>query len=207
MLAVIIGRRRQGKSTLAFALAKSKKQTVIVYDPNNQYEALPSVPLESIGNVMKESNGETVIRIVPEDTVGDWDTLAAELDGGCWRWGEYTLIIDEASMLMSAGKVNAALERYARTSPKDVNVILTTHRSVDIHTLFRSLASDWYIFHQHIERDLETIGDNMGVDVALAASKLPEYHVIHFWLDVGGLPRWQVWDKPSDWYIDIGRRT
>lgn len=207
MLAVIIGRRRQGKSTLAFSLAKSTKQTVIVFDPNDQYGNIPAITVEQLPPFMAEATPHSVVRIVPIDPVADWDAMAAELDGGGWRWGEYTLILDECSMLMNTHKINPALERYARTSPKDVNVILTTHRSVDVHTLFRSLASDWFVFHQHLDRDLETLADNMGVELAQTSATLAEYHVIHFWLDTGGVPRWVVWDKPKQWYIDIGRRT
>lgn len=207
MLAVIIGRRRQGKSTLAFSLAHSHKQTTIVFDPNNQYGNVPTITPEQLPEWMAQSKPDSIVRIVPTDAIGDWETIAAELDGGYWKWGEYTLILDESSMLMTSNKINPALERYARTSPKDVHVILTTHRSVDVHTLFRALASDWFVFHQHLDRDLETLQDNMGSDLAVASSQLAEYHVIHFWLDTGGVPRWVVWDKPNEWFIDIGRRT
>lgn len=207
MLAVIIGRRRQGKSTLAFSLATSHQQTVIVFDPNDQYGNLPAIPVDGLRDWMAQSTPTSVVRIVPIEPVSDWEAIAVELDGGFWKWGEYTLILDECSMLMSTQRINPALERYARTSPNDVHLILTTHRSVDVHTLFRSLASDWFIFHQHLDRDLETLADNMGPDLAEASARLPEYHLIHFWLDTGGVPRWIVWDRPRDWFIDIGRRT
>lgn len=205
MLAVILGRRRQGKSTLALSLARSRKKTIIVFDPNDQFNALPVIT--DVQAFMETSTAESVARIVPGDPLADWEQLAAELDGGFWRWGEYVLILDEASMLMSPYKLNAALERYARTSPKDVDLILTTHRMVDIHNLFRSLATDWYIFHQHLDRDLELIADNMGADVAARTMQLANYHLVHFWLAAGGLPEWTVWDRPRDWYIDIGRIT
>lgn len=204
MLAVVIGRRRQGKSTLALSLAQSKGQTTIIFDPNDQYGNVPTI--ETLDAFMESSGPESVGRIVPSDPVAEWEALAAFLDGGAWAWGEYTLIVDECSMLMSPQKLHPDLERYARTSPKDVSVILTTHRTVDVHTLFRALATDWYIFQQHLDRDLETIGDNFGLDVAAASAQLPEYHLIHFWLDVGGVPMWSIWDKPEEWYIDIGRR-
>lgn len=207
MLAVIIGRRRQGKSTLAYSLAMSHKRTVLIFDPNDQYGNVPAITVEALPEWMANSNPASLARIVPIDPVADWEAIAAELDGGAWRWGDYTLILDECSMLMSTGRINPALERYARTSPKDISVILTTHRSVDVHTLFRALASDWWIFHQHLDRDLETLTDNFGHDVAAESARLPEYHVIHFWLDTGGVPRWVTWDKPRQWFADIGRRT
>lgn len=205
MLAVIIGRRRQGKSTLALSLAVAKKQTVIVFDPNNQYEALNQIT--DIGEFMENSTPDSIGRIVPTDPKTDWEALTAELDGGQWNWGEYTLIVDECSMLMSPSYVHPVLERYARTCPKDVHIVLTTHRTVDVHTLFRALATDWFIFQQHLDRDLENIADNLGADVALESKSLPNYHVIHYWLEAGGLPNHEIWDKPDEWFIDIGRTT
>lgn len=205
MLAVMIGRRRQGKSTLALSVARSQKKTTIIFDPNNQYENIPTIA--DLGAWMIESSPESVGRIVPTDPVADWETIVAELDGGAWKWGDYALIVDECSMLMNPSKVHWALERYARTSPKDVSVILTTHRTVDVHTLFRALATDWFIFNQQLDRDLENITDNFGADVAVASRGLANYHVLHYWLDAGGAPRFEVWDRPDEWFIDIGRRT
>jgi hypothetical protein len=69
------------------------------------------------------------------------------------------------------------------------------------------LATDWFIFQQHLDRDLENIADNLGTDVALQSKSLPNYHVIHYWLEAGGLPKHEIWDKPDDWFIDIGRTT
>ncbi len=205
MLAVIIGRRRQGKSTLALALAKQEKRTVIVFDPNDQYghiEVIASLP-----EWMEKSEPGSIGRIVPADHVAEFEAIVSELDGGTWRWGDYTLIVDECSMLMNPQKVHPALERYARTSPKDVSIILTTHRTVDVHTLFRALATDWFFFHQHLDLDIENIRDNFGRELAEETKTLPQYHCIHYWLEVGGLPAREKWNDPDVWYIDIGRRT
>lgn len=205
MLSVIIGRRRQGKSTLALSLARAENRTTIIFDPNDQYGHI--TPIGDVETFMQNADERSIARIVPSDPISEWEQLAEALDGGGWRWGEYVLILDEASMLMQSSRLHPALERYARTSPKDVGLILTSHRTVDIHTLFRALATDWYLFHQHLDRDLETIADNFGVDVAEASSTLAEYHLIHYWLAKGGTPEWAIWSNPADWYIDIGRTT
>jgi hypothetical protein len=204
VLAVIIGRRRQGKSTLAYALALRFGETIIVFDPNNQFGALPAIEdvpgfLETGGRV-----GKILPPAAPEDA---WAELTAELDGGGWQWGEYTLIADECSMLMSAHYLDPQTERYARTAPKDVRLLMTTHRASDLNPLIRALASDWFIFQTSLERDLKAITDQFGVEVSAAVRNLPPYHVLHYWLDSGGVPRFEVWDKPAEWYVDIGRTT
>lgn len=205
MLTVIIGRRKTGKSTLALSIAKTRHHTIIVFDPNNQFGNLPHI--DNIDEFMENSDPGTMGRIVPTDVEADFDALAEALDGGSWKWGEYTLIVDEGSFLMSPQKVNAALERYARTSPKDVAVIVTTHRSKDINPLLRALATDTFIFNQQLRRDIEVIADTFGEEVAEESKTLGEYVVIHCWLDRGGVMESETWDNPAEWYIDIGRRT
>lgn len=213
MLSVIIGRRRQGKSTLALSLAiaaaRETEKSIIVFDPNNQYHSLPIIPdFDQWLQTATPAPGSPAIgRIVPIDPTGEFESMVAVLDGGRWVWGDYSLIVDECSMLMSPHKLHPALERYARTSPKDVDVILTTHRIVDVHPLFRALSTDWFLFQSHLPRDLELITDAFGADVATAAASLPPYHVLHYWLDSGGVPTNHVWSKPDEWFIDIGRIT
>ena len=207
-LSLILGRRRQGKSTLALSIALSTGKTVIIFDPNNQYEAIPSI--DNLADFMKASgdDGKQAIgRIVAEPPIDEWQTIADELDGGSWRWGDYALIVDECSMLMNSSKVNPALERYIRTSPKDVDLILTTHRMVDVNPLLRALCTDWYFFQTHIDIDIEAMADNFGKVIAAKSTQLPNYQVLHFWLAPGGTPEHEVWDKPEEWYIDIGRTT
>lgn len=208
MLAVIIGRRRQGKSTLALALAKAQRRTTVVFDPNDQYGNLERVGIEALDGWLQDAPADAVVRIVPEPPVEDaWHRLADVLDGGSWRYADYVLVLDECSMLMNPNYVDPALERYARTSPADVDVILTTHRPRDVHSLLRALATDTFVFQTTLARDVQVLRENYGDALAQAVQRLPQYHVAHYWLAAGGVPQTVVWDKPSDWYIDIGRKT
>lgn len=202
----IIGRRRQGKSTLALSLARAYDRTTIVFDPNDQFGAVPII--EDLVVWMGDSDERSIGRIVPSEKPDEaFSDIAAVLDGGRWNWSDYVLIVDEASMLMSPSWIHPNLERYARTAPKDVRIILTTHRPVDIHSLIRGLATDWYIFQQVLARDLKAIEDQFGADIAALTKGLPLYNVLHYWTEAGGTPAHVVWDKPADWYIDIGRTT
>lgn len=204
MVTAILGRRRQGKSTLAYSLALAHEQTILVFDPNSQFNALARV--EDVEAFF--ASGERAGRIVPDaEPETAWEALANELDGGAWRWGEYTLIVDECSVLMSPSWIDPLLERYIRTAPADVHLILTTHRAVDVHPLIRALASDWLIFQTHLVRDLKNMEDHFGADVAAKARALRPYHAIHYWLDSGGVPRAEVWSNPAEWYVEIGRVT
>lgn len=209
MLAIVIGRRRQGKSTLALALAAAAGQTTLIFDPNDQFGAIPRLDgPAAVPAWLTESGADAVARIVPSPPVEDaWAELADTLDGGEWRWADYTLILDECSMLMSPYQIDDRLERFARTAPRDVNVILTTHRPRDVHALFRALATDWFVFQTTIELDLKSLRDDFGPELPDRVQTLPPYHVAHYWLDAGGAPRLAVWDRPEEWFIEIGRRT
>ena len=208
MLAVVIGRRRQGKSTLALSLAIAQQRSVIIWDPNDQYGAIPSIQPAELDGWMASSGSDDMVRIVPAPPVEDtWTQIVETLDGGKWRWADYTLIVDECSMLMSPARLDSSLERYARTSPSDVDVILTTHRPRDVHSLIRALASDLYVFQTTLARDLQVLTENYGSELAEAVQRLGQYHVVHCWLAAGGRQQIVVWDKPSEWYIDIGRRS
>jgi len=205
MLAVVIGRRRQGKSTLALALARAKKQTTIIFDPNDQYGNIELI--DDLAEWMANAGPDAVGRVLATDPVGDFEGMIAELDGGTWRWEDYAFVIDECSMLMSPSYVHPGMERYARTSPKDVNVILTTHRITDVNTLYRSLATDWFVFQQYMDLDLRYLSDQFGPEFADQCKDLGLYQVNHHWLEAGGQPASEVWADPEDWFIDIGRRT
>lgn len=208
MLAVVIGRRRQGKSTLALALAKAKSQTTIIFDPNDQYRAIPAVGVDELPAWLAESDADSIVRIVPAPPIEEtWAQLADTLDGGKWEWADYTLVLDEVSMLMTPQSLDDRLERFARTCPADVHMILTTHRPRDVHALFRALATDWFVFQTTIDIDLKTLRDNFGEELAQAVPKLAKYHVIHYWLDAGGIGRLEVWDRPHEWFVEIGRET
>lgn len=209
MLAVVIGRRRQGKSTLALALARAKRQSTIIFDPNDQFRAVASLPdVDALPQWLEQSRADSIVRLVPAPPVEEtWAALADTLDGGNWNWAEYTLILDECSMLMQPNHLDEKLERFARTCPNDVHLVLTTHRPRDVHPLFRALATDWFVFQSTIELDQRVLRDNFGPQLATAAATLPRYHVAHYWLETGGQPRVEVWDKPDEWFVDIGRET
>lgn len=206
MLGVVIGRRRQGKSTLALALALERRKTVLIFDPNDQYRNIDQIT--DLEGWLDGSTDRSIGRIVPAPPIDEhWQQIAATIDGGKWEWSDYVLILDEASMLMSPQSMDDMLERYVRTAPRDIDVIVTTHRPRDIHPLMRALATDWFVFQTQIALDVDVIRKNFGDDLAAVVQRLPEYHVAHHWLDRGGVPRTVVWDRPQDWYIDIGRST
>ena len=72
MTALVLGRRRQGKSTLALALAASQHPTTVVFDPNAQFQRFPYTSDVDRISVELETGGEPVLVFRPRpETIED----------------------------------------------------------------------------------------------------------------------------------------
>ncbi len=199
----ILGRRRQGKSTLALALAAARSNSILVLDVNAQYRSIPSSPLDVdyIHQSLADPEGcLLVFRPDPPQLTESWHTLAEAL----WEWEDYALILDEASEFQSPAWRDEWLDRFLRQAPDSVSIIMTTHRVVDVAKLSRALSSDLFLFQTRQESDLQLLTSEFPGLRADIVPTLPAYHVLHHWVDHGGIGRNNLWDKPSEWYIDIG---
>lgn len=204
--AVIWGRRRQGKSTLALALAAaSGRRPVIIFDPCDQFQVWQAYDVDMIETALADDEAETeILRIVPDsDPEATFSNLMEVLDGGDWYWSEYCLLVDESSMIQKPQMMNPWLARLIRQAPDDIVVIQTIHRPSETHSTVKALASDYFFFSTYLQRDLLVIEQTYGQEVSEAVSKLGKYEVLHFWLDQGGEPRWKVWRNPGLWYMPL----
>ncbi len=201
-LAVILGRRRQGKSTLALALAAARSKSVFVFDVNAQYRSIPAFPIdeETITEAMSRTEGCLLaFRPDPGTLTDSWHAFAEIL----WRWEDYALILDEASEFQGAGWRDEWLDRFLRQAPDSVHIIMTTHRVVDFAKLSRALSSDVFIFQTRQQSDIAMLSSEFPGLSADVIPNLPAYHVLHHWVDYGGIGRNNLWDKPGEWYLDI----
>ena len=205
---LVVGRRLQGKSTLSLVLARTEHPSIVIWDPNCQYRRIPS--FERLQDVQRElETPQTLLafRPSPDALEPDFEALVTVLRD----YTDWTLVVDEAHNLQGRGWLHPDLAWLIRqapigSGPERVSVIQSTHRLVDLHTDVRALATDSYLFFADLARDLDGIENQYGPEVRSAVSRLPEYHVLHYWLGSGGRRQWRVWDKPQAWYLDIGRR-
>lgn len=202
-LTVILGRRRQGKSTLALAVAAARSKSIIILDVNSQYRSIPSVPIDQ--ELIEESllDPEGCLLVFRPDAASltdSWHTLADIL----WQWEDYALILDEASEFQSAGWRDEWLDRFLRQAPDSVHVIMTTHRVVDFAKLSRALSSDVFIFQTRQQSDIDLLSAEFPGLAVEVITTLPAYHVLHHWVDHGGIGRNNLWSNPTEWYVGIG---
>jgi hypothetical protein len=198
----ILGRRRQGKSTLALALAAARSRSVLIYDVNAQYRSIPATPLDEEIIQQELEREEGCLLVFRPDTVNltdDWHRLAEIL----WGWEDFALILDEASEFQSPAWRDEWLDRYLRQAPDSVSLIMTTHRIVDFAKLSRALSSDLFLFQTRQEADLTLLASEFPGIRTDVVSSLPTYHVLHHWVDHGGIGRNNLWNRPEEWYVNI----
>ncbi len=122
------------------------------------------------------------------------------------NWDNYCLIVDETSTIQNRQTVSEGLEYLMRQSPDNVDVIQSTHRIVDTQRLVRALATDTFIFRTTLNPDLDLIESEYGEEIRQAVSSLGLYQCVHYWIDIGGVPKYSIWNDPNKWYVSIGNR-
>jgi|GEM_PF-6360876 len=193
--ALILGRRRQGKSTLSLAIARARAPTVVVFDPNAQFDGFGLTSVESLPDEMEQDEAVLVVRPDPGAVLEDWQAVAEIL----WRYEDYALILDEASVVQQPGWCDPWLERFLRQAPDSVSLIQNTHRAVDLVKLSRALATDLFLFRTTLEADLRLLSSEFpGLDIGRVAC-LPPYHVVHYTWD-GRRDHNYIWDDPGSWF-------
>lgn len=222
MNALIFGRRRQGKSTLALRLALSYHHTVFLFDPNAQYHLGAGVPmfqeLEDLQEWMEDrrvDHGIVIYRPRVNRQSQSLDESFADFAEVISQKGHWGLVIDEASYLQNHARIDPALEGLMRQAPRDgarnaagqvvdVSIIQTTHRPVDAHSICRALCSDTFFFQSSLRRDIDFIESQYGPEVSGALTDLPRWNTVHVY-DSGGRQQFTIWDRPDAWYLDIER--
>lgn len=202
---LLYGTRRQGKSTLAMALATERSKRVVIFDPNGQFPVVQAIRMEDLTEWLAETPekpGYHIIRVGPFDTehvTSAFDQFSEILFGE----PDLSVIVDEAHMLQGQGWIDPNLDRWNRRSPASVTVIQTTHRIVDAHPDSRYHADNVFFFFTDNELELRTISKNFGKEVSEEIPKLGLHQVLHWWREIGGYRRWSVWDDGEEWYIDL----
>jgi len=203
---VIYGKRRQGKSTLALALALQGSNRVIVFDPNGQFPLISAIPIDGVAawaESTRDNQGYSLARVGPIDSE-DIDDYFSSFAEDLFAEKNVSVIVDEAHMLQKPSFIHPALDRWNRRSPESVNLIQTTHRIVDCHVDSRYHADDVFIFYAYLPRELKTMEESFGPKgISRYIERLQEHQVLHWRKATGGVPKISIWDKSEEWYINL----
>jgi hypothetical protein len=199
MIALAIGRRGLGKTTLAEWRASKSNRNRAAFDPRGQYKSF-AVQTSDLEKVEKQFDRDWTDdnplslayrppKVIQEDGSLDereleshWNRFAHLLwqytgeDDGC---ASYCLIVDEAHNLQSPQAVNGWLSTYVREVPtreredrNPVDIIMTSHRLQDFHGSVTSQVNEIYIFNMIKPRDLKVVADEWGEDLAARVRSL-----------------------------------
>lgn len=203
MNTLIYGTRKQGKSTLAVALAVAEHNRVLIFDPRGTFPIFKSFSIADIPERLRVDSGNLQFtRVGPFDT-DEVSEAFAEFTRVTREHENISVIIDEAHMLQGGNSLDPNLDRWNRESSSNVAVIQTTHRIVDAHPDSRYHADNVFFFYAYLPRELKTIRESFGEDVALAVPRLKKHQVIHWHKATGGIPVWIVWEDGREWFIDL----
>lgn len=212
MLTLVIGRREQGKTTLAYAIAL-QSPTRVIFDPRKTFRTIESLDVVRSVSAAEPSvydllDTDPELLVQPRDDVkNNFDLLTLEVS----QWVENNpdekicLLCDEVLFIETPDTDYVGLDRLTRFSDRRMcDVILTCHRPGDVSTGLRAIADFWCIFHTTQEHDLKVIRERCGEEAANIVDNLkPREYLL--WND--GIGNYTVKRDPSAWFVDLKKAS
>ena len=202
---------RQGKSTLALFIAR-QSPTRVIYDPRKQFHTSEVVFTGSEDDTffnMLDNEQEIIVR--PGLDGERWLDFTAQeiLDWIEQNPGEkICFLIDEANMVGLDAKPQDSfphLNYLLRSAGEEnVNIVITSHRIIEMHPAIRSIATYVCMFRTTHESDLEAIRQKCGAEVMEIVQKLPPNELV-VWDDNFGT--WKIYSDRSKWFVELNPQT
>jgi hypothetical protein len=205
MIALIVGKREEGKTTLGLFLAMQWSPFVIILDTRRQFEiGIPVHSLSELDDAIDEGSPVIVYQPESEEDEEESGELARNIMARGMEHnpaGRFTFLIDEAGEVAKFGRAVRPLRKMIKFVRLDtVNVLLLCHRPTDLDPVFRSLMTDFYLFRVNGDRDIEWLDgiDSITDEAIQVVQKLPRHHFIRLKPGVEG---YQLFNDPSAWYV------
>jgi hypothetical protein len=208
---VIIGRSREGKTTLARFIAQEHSECVIAWDPRGAevFETDKEHTIRSVDDLevaIQQEDYRTGILVIRPTEIDFVPEFEAYCDYIKTRLRGYSFIVDEAGLdIQKAQAINPHLRMLIISHGTErATIIQTTHFQADLFRTSTGLVNEMYIFQQTRPADLQIIDDMFGDELVAVVKALPRRHCARVWLDRRdeGEPQWVVMDEPEMWYIE-----
>jgi hypothetical protein len=211
MNAIFTGRKRSGKTTLAFDMAMLNDGGIIIYDPKNEWRGWPG-EIRDVAQLEEASKKHEIIVFHPQGNPDEEFSLLGEailrmhnvaMDKG-WDKKDFhfTLIVDEAVNVSTAKRINPVLvQLVAQNRPEILSIYLTFQSPKDANNLLKSRVDHWFIFNTSLPSDLDYLRDEIGVpdeDLALISDLRPHEYATFFF--DGGTPVVEFVYDPDTWF-------
>jgi hypothetical protein len=207
LLTIVIGRRKRGKSTLAYAISL-QKPTRVTFDPRRQFHTTDDIiQAPEVVYDMLEERSEIIVQPY-ENVQSVFDRTTFEISD--WiddnPQEQISLLADEVRFLDTPNRHYEHFDRIIRFSdPEKVDAIMTCHRPSDISVDIRAIADYWCIFHTTQEHDLKIIGERCGNGVVEMVRTLRNRGEFILWDDGEGIAKLK--NQPSSWFVPIDRKV
>jgi hypothetical protein len=209
MIILDIGRRGQGKTTLAVYLAR-KTARRFIFDPRDLVQQTPGDRLKTSSPTLIAQGVDRVVDDqVPELVIVpalEPQTAFNALTNELYEWlkreprASFALVVDELRFLPELE--TAQFEWLLRCSQPDrVHIILTCHRPADIPVNIRAIADQWLVFRMTQEHDLKVLSER-SPRAALAARHLDKREFVA-WDDSSG--EFKTFKRPDQWFVPLGQ--
>jgi hypothetical protein len=179
MIHLIIGRREQGKTTLALYMALKVKQ-LLAFDPRGLMERPNALRVRTAGAL--ESKGvpalldDEITECIYTPSEDDIQRAFMRFCNQVKWWvanhpkRPLAVLVDEVSFV---NLNEPAFQWVLRCSKREVmQIFLTCHRPADIPTAVRAIADFWCLFQCRQEHDLGVIEERCSKTVVAAVGRL-----------------------------------
>jgi hypothetical protein len=210
MITLIIGFTGMGKSTLAYKVS-GRAPTRVLIDPRGQYHTTDDVIPDAGGLYdLLDDRYEIIIR------PGRGTTVEENFDDSCRTiadWiednprEEIAILADEGRLLGLQSPTPSLHFDWILRSAREgspIDVVITIHRPVDVHTNIRAIANRIVFFRVQLPNDLDAIEDQCGPTVREEVKKLLDRQFITW---NNSRQQWRKVDRPETWYTSIEKRN
>ena len=214
MNATFIGRKRSGKTTLAFDIAMREGGGIIIFDPKKEFRGWPGT-VTDVGQIEEKiKEGNSVIVLHPDVTANLREQgnefvkyirglHQIAMDKGWDKSGShFTVIIDEAHNLSGDNWVDEDLQSLSgENRPEILNLFLTFQSPRQTNNSLKTNMHDWYVFNTSLPADLKYLNEKIGVpaDDIEDIRTLQPHEYAHFFFD-GGSPNVTYEYNPEQWF-------
>lgn len=220
MNATFIGRKRSGKTTLAFDIAMREGGGIIIFDPKKEWRGWPGT-VSNVSQIEAKIKEENAVIVFHPDVTRDLREQGSEfvrmlrglhqtaMEKNWDKAGfHFTAIIDEAHNLSGDNWVDPdLLSLSGENRPEILHLFLTFQSPRQTNNGLKTNMHDWFVFNTSLPADLKYLNEKIGVpskDIEQIATLHPHEYA-HFFFD-GGSPQVtydydaDMWFRPLEYF-------